>query len=379
MKREKGWPHSEFRKYIRGCYLTCLFVSFFLFCGLISSSQKIETQPYELKYPANFGGRFTIPDDNPTTKEGVYLGQLLFYETKLSANNKLSCANCHQQNMAFTDGKALNEGVDKSLTDRSSMSLANLLWVRNFFWDGRSPSLEEQAVFPLTNEHEMGQSLNASVAKLRTTVLYPPLFQKAFGTDIISENLMIKAIAQFERTLISADSNYDKFLAGTYNPTAQEERGMALFMNAPNPEKMIRGANCEHCHGGPKTFKELFHNNGLDSAATDPGREKFTNQSSDRGRFRVPTLRNIALTAPYMHDGRFSSLEEVLDHYNEHIQQSPTLSSFLVNVSNKSGGKKLLLTKSEKMDIISFLHMLTDSAFINNPEFSNPHLTLKTP
>ncbi|WP_229253787.1 cytochrome-c peroxidase [Dyadobacter sp. NIV53] len=280
--------------------------------------------------------------------------------------------------MAFTDGKALSEGVDKSLTARSSMSLANLLWVRNFFWDGRSPGLEEQAVFPLTNEHEMGQSLEASVSKLRTSTLYPPLFKSAFGSDIISENQIRKALAQFERTLISADSNYDKYLAGNYKPSEQEQHGMDLFQNAPNAEKLIRGANCEHCHGGPKTFKELFHNNGLDSVVTDAGREKFTSQPTDRGRFRVPTLRNIALTAPYMHDGRFTTLEDVLDHYNEHIRQSPTLSSFLQNISNKKGSKNLELTKSEKTDIISFLHMLTDSAFITNPEFSDPHQTLKT-
>lgn len=150
-------------------------------------------------------------------------------------------------------------------------------------------------------------------------------------------------------------------------------------MNGPVPEKMIRGANCGHCHGGPKTFKELFHNNGLDSIAKDPGREKFTGDAADRARFRVPTLRNIALTAPYMHDGRFKTLEEVLDHYNEHIRQSPTLSSFLTGISNERNGKTLLLTQKEKTNIIAFLHMLSDSTFITNSEFSDPHLTLKTP
>jgi cytochrome c peroxidase len=354
-------------------------IAFLLFCGLVSMSSGKKSQPYVLKYPANFGGRYLIPVDNPTTIEGVYLGRLLFYEKKLSANNTLSCASCHDQKLAFTDGKAFSTGVDHSLTPRSSMSLANLLWVRNFFWDGRSSSLEDQAVFPMTDDHEMGQPFPKTVTKLTAARFYPPLFQKAFGTETISGDRIRKALAQFQRTLISADSDYDRYLAGTYKPNAEELAGMELFMNGPVPEKMIRGANCGHCHGGPKTFKELFHNNGLDSAAKDFGREKFTGDAADRARFRVPTLRNIALTAPYMHDGRFRTLEEVLDHYNEHIRQSPTLSSFLTDISNETNGKTLLLTKKEKTNIIAFLHMLSDSTFITNPEFSDPHLTLKTP
>ena len=361
-----------------GWYFTGLFASFFLFCSLIQILPDQKPHPYPLKYPSNFGGRFTIPENNPTTKEGVYLGRLLFYEKKMSAGNKISCENCHLQKLAFTDGKALSTGADNSLTARSSMSLANLLWVRNFFWDGRSPSLEAQAIFPMTNQHEMGQTLAETVLKLRKTSLYPPLFKAAFGRDIITEDQILKALSQFERTLISADSRYDKYLSGNYKPTPEEQRGMALFQNPPIPERNMRGANCEHCHGGPKTFKELFHNNGLDSAASDIGREQFTGQASDKGRFRVPTLRNILLTAPYMHDGRFSTIEQVLDHYSEHIRQSPTLSSFLTDVSNQKGGKTLLLKHDEKKEIVAFLSMLTDSVFITNPEFSNPHLTLKS-
>jgi cytochrome c peroxidase len=376
---EKWFNRTPWRKYQSGWIFTGLIVSFFLFCGLTQSFKNETPTPYPLLYPANFGGRYTIPKDNPTTKEGVYLGRTLFYEKKLSAGNSISCENCHLQNRAFTDGKALSKGADGSLTTRSSMSLANLLWVRNFFWDGRSPSLEQQAEFPLTNVHEMGQTLTESVSKLRQTPLYPPLFKAAFGSDTIKAEHILKALAQFERTLISSDSNYDRYLAGTYKPTAQEMRGMALFQNGPDPQKLIRGANCEHCHGGVKTFKDLFHNNGLDSVFTDNGRENFSNHPADKGRFRVPTLRNIMLTAPYMHDGRFQNIEQVLDHYNEHVLESNTLSSFLKNVSNETNGKNLGLTQNEKSDIISFLSMLTDSTFIKNPEFSNPHLTLKAP
>lgn len=348
---------------------------FFLFCALIQNTPT----PYVLTYPANFGGRFTIPADNPTTQEGVRLGRFLFYEKKLSATNAFSCATCHEQKRAFTDGKILSKGVDGTPTVRNTMSLANLLWVRNFFWDGRSSSLEEQAVFPLTDPHEMGQSLAESVTKLRQLPGYPPLFKAAFGSDKITEDQLLKALAQFERTLISADSPYDRYLAGIYQPTAPELRGMALFMDGPVPEKNLRGANCGHCHGGPKTFKELFHNNGLDSLPADRGREKATGQVADRGRFRVPTLRNIALTAPYMHDGRFASLEQVLDHYNEHIQQSPTLSTFLQGISNEPGGTSLMLTSGEKSDILAFLNLLTDSTFITNPAFSDPNQPLKIP
>lgn len=355
-----------------GWIVTILSATFSVFAGMVSVTDKTPV-PHELKYPANFGSRFSIPTDNPTTQEGVYLGRMLFYEKKLSANNKLSCESCHEQKLAFTDGRPVSLGVDGSFTARSSMSLANLLWVRNFFWDGRSQSLEIQAAFPLTDPHEMGQSLAESVRKLQKTAPYPTLFQSAFGETGITEQNILKALAQFERTLISADSPYDHYLAGQYQPTTAELRGMQLFENGPAPRCGIRGANCAHCHGGPKTFKGLFHNNGLDTAFADPGREKITGQLMDKGRFRVPTLRNILLTAPYMHDGRFKTIEAVLDHYSDHIQQSKTLSSFLQDISNEEGGKCLGLTPQEKKDIIAFLGMLTDSTFITNPAFSNPH------
>jgi cytochrome c peroxidase len=330
------------------------------------------TEPYTPVYPAYFGNRTNIPANNPLTREGVYLGRLLFYETKLSAGNKISCGTCHQQQLAFTDGKAFSSGVDGVPTDRSAMSLANLLWVRNFFWDGRAVSLEQQALTPLTAPHEMGQLLPLSAKKLRHTNLYPGLFRAAFGTDSITGEQIVKALSQFERTLISAGSPYDHYLRGEYQPDAAAMRGMQLFMSAPNPEKNIRGANCGHCHGTPKIYMELFHNNGLDSIPPDAGREKLSGLAADRGRFRVPTLRNIALTAPYMHDGRFHTLEEVLDHYSDHIISSASLSPVLRNTSNESGGTSLQLSAGEKKDIITFLQLLTDSGFINNPQFSNP-------
>jgi cytochrome c peroxidase len=341
-----------------------------------TEDSSVPVGPYKLSYPAYFGNRFTIPEDNPMTQQGVYLGRLLFYETKLSANNTISCGSCHQQRLAFTDGKAFSQGIDSSLTSRNTMSLTNVLWGRKFFWEGRANGLEEQAKEPLNNPHEMGKSLEAVAKKLQQTKQYPPLFKKVFGTKSITGDRIVKAIAQFERTLISSNSPYDKYLQGAYTPTEQELKGMELFMTSAEAGKNIRGANCGQCHGTPKLFMELFHNNGLDTVPKDVGREKFTGLLNDRGRFRVVTLRNIALIAPYMHDGRFKSLEEVLDHYNEHIQPSRSLSLFLQGRSNEPGGKTLRLTKQEKEAIIHFLKMLTDSSFIQEPGFSDPFTSI---
>ena len=286
-------------------------------------------KPFKLEYPAYFGNRISQPSDNPITEEGVYLGRRLFYETALSANNRLSCASCHRQKLAFTDGKAFSTGFDGTPTSRNSMSLANLLWVRHFFWDGRAAGLEQQAQIPLAHPHEMGQSPEASAKKLQQSKDYPALFANAFGTYTITGSNIVKALAQFERTLISANSNYDKYLQGHYLPTPAELNGIRLFFGDSLPgQTSTTNAGCAHCHGGPKTFIELFHNNGLDAIPKDSGREAITGQAYDRGRFRVVTLRNIALTAPYMHDGRFNTLEQVLDHYSDHLQPSATLSPF---------------------------------------------------
>lgn len=347
-----------------------------LFLLLIAAIQRpgtnTEPTPLVLQYPAYFGNRTFMPADNPITVEGAELGRRLFYDPILSANDRIACATCHRQEYAFTDRKRFSAGVDGTLTRRNAMSLANLLWVRNFFWDGRANGLELQAAVPMQDAHEMGQALALSAKKLQATAIYPPMFAKAFGTTNITGELITKAIAQFERTLISCNSRYDKYLQGAYHPTASELNGMNLFFTNPDAARKIRGAACEHCHGGPKTFNELFHNNGLDSIPADAGRQDITLQPTDKGRFRVATLRNIALTAPYMHDGRFNTLEEVVDHYNEHIQQSDNLSIFLQQHSNTENGIQLGLTAGEKKDLVAFLHVLTDSSFITDKRFSNP-------
>lgn len=378
-RERKLMAQSKNKRYLSGRYyhkgsIVLLLLAFSLILSAWNYiNDVIPTGPYQLIYPANFGNRTNVPDDNPTTKQGVYLGRLLFYEPHLSANNTLSCGNCHKQQLAFTDNRPFSVGVDGVETTRNSMSLTNLLWTRKFFWDGRAASLEEQAAMPLTNPHEMGQSLEASAKKLSQIPFYPKLFEAVYGDGTITGERICKAISQFERTLISANSRYDQYLRGSYKPTVGELKGMELFNNGPQPEKSIRGANCAHCHGGVKTYLELFHNNGLDSLPKDAGIETLTGLPGDKGRFKVPTLRNIALTAPYMHDGRFKTLAEVVDHYSDHVIQSPSLSTVFRDESNEVGGKTLKLLPQEKREIIAFLNMLTDSTFITNPEFSDPH------
>jgi len=365
--------YHTFMQLSKGWVVLSLFCIIIILSGWAYFSDPVETGTYQFTYPSNFGNRINIPEDNPTTKQGVYLGRMLFYETRLSANNKLSCGSCHQQDKAFTDGKPFSEGVDNVPAPRNAMSLTNLLWAKKFFWDGRAEGLEAQAIIPMTNPHEMGQPLATSVKKINGDKEYHTLFKLVYGDDTITGDRIAKAIAQFERTLISCNSKYDQYLAGRYQPTPQELNGIKLFMGGPNPAKGIPGANCGHCHGGPKTYMELFHNNGLDSIPKDAGIETLTGLRSDLGRFKVPTLRNVALTAPYMHDGRFKTLEEVVDHYSDHVIESESLSTVFRGESNEVGGKTLKLTADEKKDIIAFLNMLTDNTFITDPRFADPH------
>lgn len=324
--------------------------------------------PYPLAYPAYFGNRVNLREDNPLTVEGVELGRRLFFDPRLSANNTISCGSCHQQKHGFADVRAFSLGYDGTPTRRNAMSLTNLLWVRHFFWDGRASSLEMQALTPMTDPHEMGQPLDSSVRKLCAVPGYPAAFAAAFGSDSITGDRIVKAIAQFERVLISDHSRYDRYIRGEYQLTGAEQRGLTLFF--ANPARGVRGAGCGNCHSGPKVFTETYHNNGLDSIPGDAGRSGVTGMDYDRGRFRVVTLRNIAVTAPYMHDGRFRTLTEVLDHYSEHILPSATLSPSLRDTLNRP--VNLGLSAQEKNDLLTFLEMLTDSVFLTDPRFSDP-------
>lgn len=337
--------------------------------------------PLELETPFYFGD-FVIPSSNPMTEEGVSLGRMLFYDPRLSADNTISCATCHQQDKGFVDGLARSRGINGRRTNIKSMSLVNVLWENRMFWNGRVASLEEQALHPIQDPNEMGMDLQELVGKLQSIEDYKGHFEKAFGSETVTPDRIGKALAQFQRTLISGNSKYDKFLREEVSLTAQEEEGMILFFTHPEPAISLRGGNCGDCHlslttAGSKDGFSGFHNNGLDTDENlRPGLQTVTGNPSDRGKFKTPNLRNIMVRAPYMHDGRFSSIEEVLDHYNEHVQMSSTLDVLILEGSNQPivAGEpvKLHLTENEKAAIIAFLHTLTDEEFLNNPKFSNP-------
>lgn len=339
--------------------------------------------PYTLSLPWYFPDGATIPSDNTLTEEGIALGRMLFYEKQLSADKSISCASCHQQEKAFTDGRQFPLGINGGQVNKNTMSLHNLLWVSHLNWDGREASLEEQAMGPLTNPLEMGlEDVNEAVLRLQATEIYPPQFFAAFGSDSITTENLLKALAQFERTLISNQSKLDKYWRDEYAPTDLERKGIDLFYTHPEASQGIRGGNCGDCHLGPYTGGATdafngFHNNGLDQDDDlEEGLAAHTGKVFDRGKFRAPSLRNIALTAPYMHDGRFNTLEEVLAHYDEHIQMSSTLDPLIQEASNapiQSGEPiRLHLLPEEKEAILAFLHMLTDSTFIEDKRFSNP-------
>ncbi|WOH39413.1 cytochrome c peroxidase [Thalassotalea fonticola] len=330
-------------------------------------------------------GHFKVPSENPLSKEGVALGRLLFYDKRLSGNNTVSCATCHLQRLAFTDGKAKSVGVSGRKLAFNSMSLANTLWgPQHFFWDGRAQSLEEQALIPIQHPDEMAQDLDELIAELKADEYYLTLFRQAYG-QINAQNIAF-AIASFERTLVSSNSKYDQFLRGELTLTGQEEHGRKLFMAHPDVKASLRGGNCIDCHSqfltsGFKAKFDGFANNGLDSDNNlELGLEKVTKMNTDRGKFKVPTLRNIALTGPYMHDGRFETLEQVLDHYDQGIKISATLSPLIMEANNQLNDDEqmqisLNLNEDEKLAIIAFLHTLTDYTFISNEQFSNPFPT----
>lgn len=336
---------------------------------------------YEWKIPFPLSDT-RVKIDSSLTYQGIELGRMLFYENKLSADNSISCGTCHQQSLAFTDGKALAAGVGGKKGNLSSMSLANLMWHNKFNWAANAESLEKQVLMPIQNPNEMNQTLEQTVAKLQASNNYPPLFKIVFGTSTIQADLIAKALTQFLKTLISGNSKYDQFLRKEYQATESELRGMQLFLTHPVPEAKIRGGNCGDCHlnitlaGDPFEFRG-FHNNGLDDDTNLAlGLEKFTKNGFDKGKFKAPTLRNIVLTAPYMHDGRFKTLEDVLEHYDQHIKSSASLDPLIMAATNQANYDnkpvKLFLTAQEKKDIIAFLQMLTDNEFIKNPNFSDP-------
>ena len=317
--------------------------------------------PYELVIPQGFPD-MKIPIDNPMTVEGVELGRQLFYDPILSADNTQSCGSCHAAAFSFTDnGKRFSEGIDKIAGDRNSMAVINIGWMEELFWDGRAKSLEEQAFDPVPNPIEMHQEWIEAMEKLNNHPTYPDLFFKAFGTDEIDSTHVVKAIAQFERTMISSNSKWDRYLRGEATLTQAEAQGFEVFFT----EK----GDCFHCHATILFTDNLPHNNGLDSVAIDPGYAAITGNSNDLAKFKTPALRNAEFTAPYMHDGRFETLEEVIDFYSEGVKWSPTVDPLMKQVNQ--GGVRL--TDQEKANLLAFLKTLTDESFNENPDFQDPN------
>ncbi|HPH81329.1 MAG TPA: cytochrome c peroxidase [Flavobacteriales bacterium] len=321
-----------------------------------------QTTPYTLETPPGFPA-MAIPADNPITVEGVALGRKLFYEKLLSGNNTQSCATCHNQALSFTDnGTRFSTGITGAVGTRNAQPLINLGYNLHYFWDGRAGTLEDQALGPVKNPIEMHLAWTEAAARLNANTSYKAEFKKAFNVDVIDSTHVVKALAQFMRTMISYNSKLDRRLRNEANLSSSELNGYVIY----NTEK----GDCFHCHSidaGRLLTDNQFHNNGLDSIFTDLGRGAITGNPNDNGKFLTPTLRNIALTAPYMHDGRFQTLEQVIDHYNTGGKASSTVDPLMKHV-----GTGLNLTSQEKADLLAFLRSMTDSTFINDTRFKSP-------
>ncbi len=292
---------------------------------------------------------------NPLTEEGFQLGRQLFYDPILSKDSTISCASCHLQATGFTHvDHSLSHGIDGKIGDRNSMTMMNLAWSKTFMWDGGVNHLDVQALNPITSPVEMNETLTNVVQKLQKSEKYKSLFVAAFGDEKITGQRVLKALSQFELLLVTANSKYDKVMRKEASFTDQEQNGYQLFK-----------INCASCHTEPLFTNGTFQNNGipLDTTLNDIGRQRITEKSEDYMKFKVPTLRNIQFTNPYMHDGRFNKLTQVIEHYN----------SIIVNKSlPKQLQKRMNLTDNERVDLVAFLLTLTDNEFLFNKRFAYP-------
>jgi cytochrome c peroxidase len=302
------------------------------------------------------------PADNLLTDAGATLGRVLFYDKRLSHDNGVSCSSCHRQQNGFSDPNQFSTGINGQLTARHSMGLANSVYYTSgtAFWDERAGSLEEQALIPIESSREMGSTLSEVIGKLNQTVFYPVLFQAAFGTPDITPERIGRSIAQFERAMVSYQSKYDTaFAPGQTQPnfasvlTPQELAGEALFHGS---------ARCSGCHVTNAHIGDQARNIGLDPTVVDPG--------ADDGRFKTPSLRNVGVRGRFMHDGRFASLEEVVEFYNSGVNDSPALDFTLTDPL------QLGLTPQQVQALVAYLNTLTDNVFLNSSLFSNPFKTL---
>jgi cytochrome c peroxidase len=297
-----------------------------------------------------------IPKDNPQSTAKIELGRQLFYDQRLSVDNTVSCSSCHSQNFAFSNaGNAVSTGIKGLKGSRNAPSLGNAGYRKSFFWEGGSPSLELQAMGPITSHDEMGMEPEALIKKLRAISGYDKQFKTIFKDGVTMLNVT-RALASFERTLVSNSSPYDRFNAGDQKAmSASAIRGLELFFG----EK----GDCFHCHGGFNFTDEQLHNTGLYKTYKDEGLARLTKRKEDVGKFKTPSLRNVALTAPYMHDGSRKTLHDVLNDYNSGGQAHENADGLM---------RPLELSKQDVSDLIAFLESLTDQAFIKNPKFGKP-------
>lgn len=348
-------------------YILCV-IALFLSCSGDNESEGYSPVEVNLNSPQIFSDNIIppiIPIDNPQTEEGIALGKRLFFDRILSGDQSISCANCHSPQNAFTDNTATSTGIDGINGNRNSMPLFNLAWnySERFAWDGKELSLERQALEPVENPVEMHSDWDNVVDRLQNHPEYPQLFERAFNTNTITKELAVKAIAQFERTLISANSKFDKFSLGEATLTAQEQNGLDVFLREDK-------GDCFHCHGNPNNplwTDNDFHNNGLDETFLDMGLGAVTGDPNDNGKFRTPSLRNLEFTAPYMHDGRFATIDDVINFYSEGLKRSPTIDPLMKNID--AGGVQL--SNQDKADLKAFLLTLSDPSFLTNTAFQN--------
>lgn len=310
---------------------------------------------YKLVIPDGWPSPLYNFENNNITKDGFELGRKLFYDPILSKNNTISCGSCHQQFAGFAHlDHTISHGINDLLGKRNAPALSNLIWMPDLMWDGGVHHIELQPLAAITNPVEMDETIYNLVSKLQSHSLYPALFKKAFGTDVIDSQLMLRAITQFTGMLVSYQSKYDGYVAGKSTFTQQELNGLNLFRQ-----------HCATCHAEPLFTNFNFINNGLDQTFADSGRAVITTDANDLGKFKVPSLRNVEKSYPYMHDGRFKTLTEVLNHYTSGILQSPTLDARLQN--------GITLSASQQQEIISFLLTLTDNKFLKDKRFSEVH------
>ena len=316
-------------------------------------------------------GQDNTPPDNRTTDAGAALGRVLFHDKRLSRNFTVSCASCHQQAHGFSDPRPFSVGFAGGLTGRNSMGLAHARWYqrRAFFWDERAATLEIQVLEPIVNQTEMGMTLPEAVARVQAEPFYGTLFTAAFGSPAVTTDRMARALAQFVRSIVSVRTKYDAGVPVNFaNFTAQEQLGRRIFLG------QVGNATCATCHGTDNFVPgPTINNNGLENPYVDKGLGAITGRPQDEGLFKVPSLRNIALTAPYMHDGRFTTLEQVVDFYNAGVVNHPNLSPPLRNPPGQPPGpRRLNLTPDQKAALVAFLHTLTDPDLATDPRWSDP-------